>query len=126
MKAPTGRTPTLSNEVLRLLTEIGGMSAAELVPLTGRTRMSIKDSVSRLRVRGLIYIQHYERQESGRQGQLVPVYAAGKWRPDAVRPERVDHNEVCRKSYERNKATITAKRPPSAKKVAVGMWAGLL
>jgi hypothetical protein len=126
MTQKAGRTPTLSNEVLRLLTEIGGMSAAELVPLTGRTRMSIKDSVSRLRVRGLIYIQHYERQECGKQGQLVPIYAAGKWRPDAVRPERVEHNEVCRKSYQRNKATITAQRPQSQRKAAAGMWAGLL
>jgi hypothetical protein len=126
MKPSTGRTPVLSNEVLRLLTEIGGMSAAEMVPLTGRTRMSIKDSISRLRIRSVVYIQGYERQECGKQGQLVPIYAAGKWRPDAVRPERIDHNEVCRKSYERNKATITAQRPQSQRKAAVGMWAGLL
>jgi hypothetical protein len=114
----------MQDALLRLLTEIGPMTAAEMVPLTGWKRDAIKSAVSRLRKANVVRIKSYQRQENGKSGQMAPVYHIGSY-ADAHRPEPVTNKEASKTYYHRHKVAISVKRFPEHNKVG-GVWAGLM
>ena len=111
---------TKTDTVLSLLTDVGPMTTAELMPLTGRCRNGIRDSLNRLRTERKVYIQAYQQQDT--KGRRQPVYAAGDLE-DAVEGS---NNSLERNAKYRvkNLARIRAKNAIRRGSVP-NMWAGL-
>ena len=116
--------PRITVAVAKALAEIGPMSAAELVPVTGLTRDAIKGAISRLRIKGDVHIGEYRRQDTGRSGQMVPIYTLDRLR-DASRLAPITNKEASKAYYHRHRAVISARRYPDYHK-SFGVWAGLL
>ena len=109
-----------TDTVLSLLTEVGPMTMAELVPLTDRSANGVRDSIRRLRDGGDVYIQAYLPQDT--KGRRQPVYAAGSL-PDAVEGSSTNRERNV-KYRAKHLARIRAKN--TIRRGAVpNMWMGL-
>ena len=114
-------TRVKTDTVLSLLTEVGPMTMAELVPITGRTPNGVRDSIRRLRDEKAIHISAYQPQDT--RGRRQPVYAVGNL-PDAVEgcSTSKQRNAVYRA---RNRSKIRAKNTVR-RGSAVSVWAGVM
>lgn len=110
-------------EVLRLLTDIGEMSMAEMVRLTGLKHMRVQKAVRVLRDAGHMYIQRYERQPDGVKGRCTPIYVAGIGE-DAKPLPRLSRKTVCKRYRERHAAIISTRRYTKQRE-QLGVWSGL-
>jgi len=119
MKRQYNREKT--DTVLSLLTDIGSMTSAELMRLTGRGHGSIRDSISRLRADKKIYISRYIAH--GKRGRRQPVYSVGNERDaEEGRASSKQRNAKYRAKHRmviRAKDAVRHNRP-------VNIWAGLL
>jgi hypothetical protein len=111
-------------DVLQLISDVGGMSRAELEPLTARDALSVGRTLRILRKRKLIYIGRYDRQPPGTGGRLIPIYYEGDCE-DVRPPYQLPDHERHKRYREQNKAAIAARRYPQAH-AKLGIWKGLM
>lgn len=124
--ASTGRGKT--EEAFELLRDVGPMSAKELCELTGRNRGRVFDTLTILKKAKRIYIQRYERQEDGKAGRCIPVYAIGDL-PDVRALAQLPAKVRDRKYRQRNHAKLLAKERAmraSRRGESLNIWRGLL
>jgi len=114
----------LRDEIVRLLTNIGGMSMAELARLIGEKRIRVQKAVRVLRNRRGVYVLRYERQPDGVKGRCTPVYAVGPGE-DAKPPTKRSRADTCKRYYKRHSASISARRYTKQRE-QLGVWRGLV
>jgi len=110
---------SMTDEVFRLLDDVGPMTCQELVRLTGRSGHSVRDSLRRLKDQ--VHVQAYI--PSGSRGRRSPVYAVGKL-PNAV--EGSDTSKQRNDRYRKKMRQVIIARDAIRHGREVNMWRGLL
>lgn len=119
MKRVYNRAQT--DEVLRLLTDVGPMTTQEIARLTGRTGHGVRDSLRRLKADKSIHIERYT--PSGWKGRRSPIYAIGD-KPDAI--EGCDTAKVRNARYRERMRQVIIARDAVRHSRSVNVWRGLM
>jgi len=110
-------------QMLKMLDDVGPMSAFELARAMGLKRLSCNHHLSQLRKYGHIHIGSYVRQRAGLRGRCIPMYAVGAGE-DAEPLEPIPRIQVDANYRERHRAILIA-RDAVRHKREVNIWAGL-
>lgn len=120
--------PVVRDAITKALRDLGPMSAEEIAEATGLPRGKVDGAMARARKNhpGKFFRVSRWRDQSGRQGREIPIYAAAPGK-DADRPVFDDDRRKAlnRRNYRENRAIRAAQRRRRIGSSA-SPWAGLI